>query len=133
MFIDEFTFTDKLEELKASGKVLSYKYLNKWEIEVEFNKDSDKRIKTYNTYVSVKDVNQKFKQFYKLAYDKKKIFKEGKKASQRVIKSAMENNGFNQVSKTYRDEYDNRSSERVYEDCIYVNDVIGFNDWQTMF
>ena len=47
----------------------------------------------------------------------------------------MENNGFNQVSKTYRDEYDNRSSERVYEDCIYVNNVaeIGFNDWQTMF
>ena len=135
MFIDEFTFTDKLEELKASGKVLSYKCLNKWEIEVEFNKDSDERIKIFNTYVSVKDVNQKFKQFYKLAYDKKKIFKEGKKASQRVIKSAMENNGFNQVSKTYRDEYDNRSSERVYEDCIYVNNVaeIGFNDWQTMF
>lgn len=133
MFIDEFTFTDKLEELKASGKVLSYKYLNKWQIEVEFNKDSDERIKIFNTYVSVKDVNQKFKQFYKLAYDKKKIFKEGKKASQRVIKSAMENNGFNQVSKTYIDEYGNRSSERVYEDCIYVNNVIGFNDWQTMF
>ena len=135
MFIDEFTFTDKLEELKASGKVLSYKCLNKWQIEVEFNKDSDERIKIFDTYVSVKDVNQKFKQFYKLAYDKKKIFKEGKKASQRVIKSAMENNGFNQVSKTYRDEYDNRSSERVYEDCIYVNNVaeIGFNDWQTMF
>ena len=36
-------------------------------------------------------------------------------------------------SKTYIDEYDNRSSERVYEDCIYVNNVIGFNDWQTMF
>lgn len=133
MFIDEFTFTDKLEELKASGKVLSYDHLNKWQIEVEFNKDSDKRIKIFDTYVSVKDVNQKFKQFYKLAYDKKKIFKEGKKASQRVIKSAMENNGFNQVSRTYIDEYNNRSSERVYEDCIYVNNVIGFNDWQTMF
>lgn len=133
MFIDEFTFTDKLEELKASGKVLSYEYLNKWQIEVEFNKDSDERIKIFNTYVSVKDVNQKFKQFYKLAYDKKKIFKEGKKASQRVIKSAMENNGFNQVTKSDSDEYGNRSSERVYEDCIYVNNVIGFNDWQTMF
>lgn len=136
MFIDEFTFTDKLDELKASGKVISYEYLNKWQIKIELavdSDDNDEKFKIVNTYVSVKKVNQKFKQFYKYAYDKKKIFKEGKKASQRVIKSAMENNGFSQVTKTDSDEYGNRSSERVYEDCIYVASAIGFDDWKTKF
>lgn len=133
MFIDEFTFIDKLDELKASGKVISYEYLNKWQIKVELNVDSDEKTVIINTYVSVKKVNQKFKQFYKYAYDKKKIFKEGKKASQRVIKSAMENNGFSQVTKTDVDEYGNRSSERVYEDCIDVTTAIGFGDWKNMF
>ena len=136
MFIDEFTFTDKLDSLKETGKVLSYEYLNKWQIKVELNidaSDSDDKVKIVDTYVSVKKVNQKFKQFYKYAYDKKKIFKEGKKASQRVIKSAMENNGFSQVTKTDSDEYGNRSSERVYEDCIDVSNAIGFSDWKTMF
>ena len=136
MFIDEYTFTDKLDELIESGKVLSYEYLNKWQIKVELNvdaADSDKKVKIVNTFVSVKKVNQKFKEFYKYAYDKKKIFKEGKKASQRVIKSAMENNGFNQVTKSDTDEYGNRSSERVYEDCIDVTNALGFGDWKTRF
>ena len=45
----------------------------------------------------------------------------------------MENNGFSQVTKTDVDEYGNRSSERVYEDCIDVTTAIGFGDWKNMF
>ena len=81
MFIDEYTFTDKLDELIASGKVVSYEYLNKWQIKVELNVDSNddnEKYKIVDTYVSVKKVNQKFKEFYKIAYERKKIFKEGK-------------------------------------------------------
>ena len=82
----------------------------------------------------VKKVNQKFKLFYKLAYEKKKIFKDGKKASTRVIKSAMENSGFYQTNRRFPNEMgDGYDNEKVYEDCIEIEDTIGLGDWKKMF
>lgn len=133
MFIDESTFTDKLDELIESGKVLSYKYISKWQIQLELIADSDNKIKIVDTYTPVKKVNQKFKEFYKLAYEKKKIFKESKKASTRVIKSAMENNGFYQTNRRYLNEDSEYDNEKVYEDCIEIEKAIGFGNWKNMF
>lgn len=135
MFIDEDTFCEKLDELKATGDILSYKIINKWQISIERNvdADSDEKYLIVDTYVPVKEVNKKFKNFYKLAFERKKIFKEGKKASTKVIKSAMGNAGFDQVTRTVVDEDGNRTSERVYEDCIFVNDALGFSNWERMF
>ena len=138
MFIDEFTLKDRLDELIDSNIVESYKEISKWQIQVKLK--SDECIKKYNsqyllinTYVPVKKVNQKFKLFYKYAYEKKKIFKESKKASTRVIKSAMENAGFYQTGRTYYDSETERTlNERVYEDCIDIETAIGFGDWKEL-
>lgn len=138
MFIDEFTLKDRLDELMAGNIVESYKEISKWQIQVKLK--SDEWIKKYNsqyllidTYVPVKKVNQKFKLFYKYAYEKKKIFKESKKASTRVIKSAMENAGFYQTGRTYYDSETERTlNERVYEDCIDIESAIGFGDWKEL-
>ena len=138
MFIDEFTLKDRLDELIAGDVVESYKEISKWQIQV--NLKSDEWIKKYkskyliiNTYVPVKKVNQKFKLFYKYAYEKKKIFKESKKASTRVIKSAMENAGFYQTGRTYYDSETERNlNERVYEDCIDIETALGFGDWKEL-
>lgn len=138
MFIDEFTLKDRLDELIDGNIVESYKEISKWQIQVKLK--SDECIKKYNsqyllinTYVPVKKVNQKFKLFYKYAYEKKKIFKESKKASTRVIKSAMENAGFYQTGRTYYDSETERTlNERVYEDCIDIETAIGFGDWKEL-
>lgn len=138
MFIDEFTLKDRLDELIAGDVVKEYKEISKWQIQVELKSDEwiDKYESKYliiNTYVPVKKVNQKFKLFYKYAYEKKKIFKESKKASTRVIKSAMENAGFYQTGRTYYDsETDRNLNERVYEDCIDIESAIGFGDWKKL-
>lgn len=138
MFIDEFTLKDRLDELITDNIVESYKEISKWQIQVKLK--SDEWIGKYNsqyllidTYVPVKKVNQKFKLFYKHAYEKKKIFKESKKASTRVIKSAMENAGFYQTGRTYYDSETERTlNERVYEDCIDIESAIGFGDWKEL-
>ena len=138
MFIDEFTLKDRLDELIDDNIVESYKEISKWQIQVKLK--SDECIEKYNsqyllidTYVPVKKVNQKFKLFYKYAYEKKKIFKESKKASTRVIKSAMENAGFYQTGRTYYDSETERTlNERVYEDCIDIESAIGFGDWKEL-
>ena len=139
MFIDELRFTERLDELIAGKVVESYENISKWQMQIKL-KDKE-WIKRYgssyliiNTYVPVKKVNQKFKLFYKLAYEKKKIFKDGKKASTRVIKSAMENAGFYQTNRRFRNDADDGyDNEKVYEDCIEIEDAIGFGDWQKLF
>lgn len=138
MFIDENTLFEKLDELKADDIIFSYKRLTKWQIKVEIK--NDEWIKKYgkyyliDTYTPVKKVNQKFKEFYKSAYDKKKIFKESKKASTRVIKTAMESAGFYQTNHRYMaDDSEHYENEKVYEDCIDINNALGFDDWKEMF
>lgn len=139
MFTDEFTFKERLDDLINGNIVESYKQLSKWQMQVKL-KDKDwidkygSSFLIINTYVSVKKVNQKFKQFYKLAYERKKIFKDGKKASTRVIKSAMENAGFYQTNRRFpNDAGDGYDNEKVYEDCIEIEDAIGLGDWKRMF
>lgn len=138
MFIDENTLFEKLDELKADDIIFNYKRLTKWQIKVEIK--NDEWIKKYgkyyliDTYTPVKKVNQKFKEFYKSAYDKKKIFKESKKASTRVIKTAMESAGFYQTNHRYMaDDSEHYENEKVYEDCIDINNALGFDDWKEMF
>lgn len=138
MFIDENTLFEKLDELKADNIIFNYKRLTKWQIKVEIK--NDEWIKKYgkyyliDTYTPVKKVNQKFKEFYKSAYDKKKIFKESKKASTRVIKTAMESAGFYQTNHRYMaDDSEHYENEKVYEDCIDINNALGFDDWKEMF
>lgn len=140
MFIDEFTLFERLDELKSGDAIADYKRLSKWQIQVEL-KDAD-LINEYgnggkfyiiNTYTPVKIVNQKFKEFYKIAYEKKKIFKESKKASTRVIKSAMENAGFYQTNRRYLNDFDSYDNEKVYEDCIEIEKAIRLGDWKKMF
>ena len=138
MFIDENTLFEKLDELKADDIIFNYKRLTKWQIKVEIK--NDEWIKKYgkyyliDTYTPVKKVNQKFKEFYKSAYDKKKIFKESKKASTRVIKTAMESAGFYQTNHRYMaDDGEHYENEKVYEDCIDINNALGFDDWKEMF
>lgn len=140
MFIDEFKLCQRLDELKSDDMIVGYTQLNKWKIQVEL-KDVDLiakygdggRYYIINTYTPVKKVNQKFKEFYKIAYDKKKIFKESKKASTRVIKSAMENAGFYQTNRRFMNDYETWDNEKVYEDCIELENAIGLGDWKNMF
>ena len=140
MFIDEFKLCERLDELKSGGMIKGYKQISKWQIQVEL---IDQQLKDeyadggtfyiINTYTPVKKVNQKFKEFYKIAYEKKKIFKESKKASTRVIKSAMENAGFYQTNRRYLNDFDSYDNEKVYEDCIEVERAIRLGDWKKMF
>ena len=140
MFIDEFKLCERLDELKSGGMIKEYKQISKWQIQVEL---IDQQLKDeyadggnfyiINTYTPVKKVNQKFKEFYKIAYEKKKIFKESKKASTRVIKSAMENAGFYQTNRRYLNDYESYENEKVYEDCIEIERAIRLGDWQNMF
>lgn len=137
MFIDEYTLKERLDELKDAGMIWNYKELSKWQIKVELKDDEliEKYGKYYliDTYTSVKIVNQKFKEFYKYCYDKKKIFKNTKKLSARVIKTAMGTLGFYQTNRRYMaDDSEHYENERVYEDCIDVNAALGFDDWKDM-
>ena len=140
MFIDEFKLCERLDELKSGGMIKEYKQISKWQIQVELIDETLKNeyadggnFYIIDTYTPVKKVNQKFKEFYKVAYDKKKIFKESKKASTRVIKSAMENAGFYQTNRRYLNDYDSYDNEKVYEDCIEVERAIRLGDWKKMF
>lgn len=136
MFVDERALFEKLDELKESGKVLFYESVSKWQIKVELYKDvntKETEIKVINTFVPVKIVNQKFKEFYEIAYERKKIFKENKKLSTRVIKSAMENAGFYQTNRRYKINETDYENEKVYDDCIDIDSAIGFDDWKTLF
>ena len=140
MFVDEFKLCERLDELKAGDMIVGYKQISKWQIQVELKDETLKdeyadggKFYVIDTYRPVKKVNQKFKEFYKVAYDKKKIFKESKKASTRVIKSAMENAGFYQTNRRYLNDYNSYDNEKVYEDCIEVERAIRLGDWQKMF
>ncbi len=136
MFVDEHGLFEKLDELIDSGKVVSYESVSKWQIKVELYKEintKETEIKVINTFVPVKIVNQKFKEFYEIAYERKKIFKENKKLSTRVIKSAMENAGFYQTNRRYKINETDYENEKVYDDCIDIDSAIGFDDWKTMF
>ena len=139
MFIDESKLCEHLDELKNENKIVGYKQISKWKIQVELKDEKLKSANngdTYcmvNTFTPVKKVNQKFKEFYKIAYDKKKIFKESKKASTRVIKSAMENAGFYQTNRRFMNDYETWDNEKVYEDCIELENAIGLGDWKNMF
>lgn len=136
MFVDEHGLFGKLDELIEDGKVVSYESVSKWQIKVELYKEvntKETEIKVINTFVPVKIVNQKFKEFYEIAYERKKIFKENKKLSTRVIKSAMENAGFYQTNRRYKINETDYENEKVYDDCIDIDSAIGFDDWKTMF
>ena len=140
MFIDEYKLIERLDELKSGDMIVGYKQISKWQIQVELKDETLKdeygdggKFYLIDTYTPVKKVNQKFKEFYKIAYEKKKIFKESKKASTRVIKSAMENAGFYQTNRRFLNEFDSYDNEKVYEDCIEVERAIRLGDWKKMF
>lgn len=137
MFIDEYTFTERLDELIESGDVVAYEKISGGIIKVERNvdADADDKIVLVETKILKDEVNKLFKEFHRLAFAKNRIFKEQLKPSIKDIKYAMSSNGFDDAPipiKYYdetADEY-RTTSKRYYKDCILVKDLIGFEDWQ---
>lgn len=137
MFIDEYTFTEKLDELIESGDVLSYEKISGGTIKIEKNvdADSDDKIVLVETKILKDEVNKLFKEFHRLAFTKNRIFKEQLKPSIKDIKYAMSSNGFDEspVTVKFYDESINdyrTTSKRYYKDCILVDKLIGFGDWK---
>lgn len=103
-----------------------------WELVIETQSGSQY---TTPNYLSVKDVNQEFKKFYKWGVKTGKIFQEQSRPSTTSIKKAMQNAGFNQTVKRetvkWTDEDgDTRTKHttiNVYEDCL-INP-----DWKAIY
>ena len=137
MFIDEYTFTEKLDELKESGEIVGYEKITGGVIKIEkdVDTDSDDKFELVETKILKDDVNKLFKEFHRLAFKKNRIFKEQLKPSIKDIKYAMSSNGFDESPVTVKfydesiDDY-KTTSKRYYKDCILVNDLIGFDDWK---
>ena len=103
-----------------------------WELVIETQ--SGNQYSTPN-YLTVKEVNQEFKKFYKWGVKTGKIFQEQSRPSTNSIKKAMQNAGFNQTVKRetikWTDEDgDTRTKHttiNVYEDCL-INP-----DWKAIY
>ena len=143
MFIDEYTFTERLDELIEYGEIVKYEKVTggliKIEKYVDSGKDSkfdnDTEIIVVNTAIAKDDVNKLFKKFHKLAFTKGRIFKEQMKPSIKDIKYAMSVNGYDESPKKlpiFNDdgEIERYTSKRYYKDCILVENLIGFDNWQ---
>lgn len=138
MFIDEYTFTERLDELKAANKIIDYEKKPGGIIKVEKNVDaeSDEKFVVVETKILKDEVNKLFKEFHRLAFKKNRIFKEQLKPSIKDIKYAMSSNGFDESPVTIKfydesiDDY-RTTSKRYYKDCILIDDLIGFDDWKT--
>lgn len=137
MFIDEYTFTRRLDELIESGEIVDYEKISGGNIKVEKNVDdnSDDKILLVETKILKEDVNKLFKEFHRLAFAKNRIFKEQLKPSIKDIKYAMSTNGFEDspIPIKYYDETADEykiTSKRYYKDCILVKNLIGFDDWK---
>lgn len=137
MFIDEYTFTRRLDELIESGEIVDYEKISGGNIKVEKNVDdnSDDKIVLVETKILKEDVNKLFKEFHRLAFAKNRIFKEQLKPSIKDIKYAMSSNGFDDspIPIKYYDETADEyktTSKRYYKDCILVKNLIGFDDWK---
>ena len=137
MFIDEYTFTAKLDELIESGEIVGYEKISGGIIKVEKNvdSDSDDKFELVETKILKDDVNKLFKEFHRLAFTKNRIFKEQLKPSIKDIKYAMSSNGFDEspvAVKFYDESIDDyrTTSKRYYKDCILVDNLIGFGDWK---
>lgn len=138
MFIDEYTFTERMDQLIESGEILSYENVKGGLIKVERNvdADADDKIVLVETKILKDDVNKLFKKFHRLAFKKGRIFKEQITPSTKAIKYAMSSNGYDEtpIPITTVDENTGESkttSKRFYKDCILKKDLIGFDDWET--
>ena len=137
MFIDEYTFVEKLDELIESGEIVGYEKISGGTLKIEKNvdADSDDKCELVETKILKDDVNKLFKEFHRLAFSKGRIFKEQLKPSVKDIKYAMSSNGFDEspVTVKFYDESINdykTTSKRYYKDCILVDNLIGFGDWK---
>lgn len=137
MFIDEYTFVEKLDELIESGEIVGYEKISGGTLKIEKNvdADSDDKFELVETKILKDDVNKLFKEFHRLAFSKGRIFKEQLKPSVKDIKYAMSSNGFDEspVTVKFYDESINdykTTSKRYYKDCILVDNLIGFGDWK---
>lgn len=137
MFIDEYTFTERLDELIESGDVVAYEKITGGTIKIERNvdADADDKIVLVETKILKDEVNKLFKEFHRLAFKKNRIFKEQLKPSTKDIKYAMSSNGYDESSvsgKYYDESIDDYkfTSKRYYKDCILVDNLIGFVDWK---
>ena len=137
MFIDEYTFVEKLDELIESGEIVGYEKISGGTLKIEKNvdADSDDKFELVETKILKDDVNKLFKEFHRLAFSKGRIFKEQLKPSVKDIKYAMSSNGFDESPVTVKfydesiDDY-KTTSKRYYKDCILVDNLIGFGDWK---
>ena len=94
-----------------------------WELIIETQDGSQ-----YSTpnYLTVKEVNQEFKRFYKWGVKTGKIFQEQSRPSTNSIKKAMQNAGFNQTVKRETIKWTDEDGDirtkhttiNVYEDCL---------------
>ena len=94
-----------------------------WELIIETQDGSQ-----YSTpnYLTVKEVNQEFKKFYKWGVKTGKIFQEQSRPSTNSIKKAMQNAGFNQTVKRETIKWTDEDGDirtkhttiNVYEDCL---------------
>lgn len=126
MFMDSEDYGEYLMENGREDKPLDTVdnvFEENWELIIET--ESGDQYTTPN-YLTVKEVNQEFKKFYKWGVKTGKIFQEQSRPSTNSIKKAMQNAGFNQTVKRetikWTDEDgDTRTKHttiNVYEDCL---------------
>ena len=137
MFVNEGTFTERLDKLKESGEIVGYEKITGGVIKVEKNidADDDKKFELVETKTAKDEVNKLFKEFHRLAFAENRIFKEQLKPSIKEIKYAMSSNGYDEtpVNVKYVDETTGEykiTSKRYYKDCILVENLIGFGNWK---
>ena len=125
MFLDVEDYSEYIRDPKHQTDIDEIENIidDNWEITIETSSGNSY---SRNTYLTVKEVNQEFKKFYKWGVKTGKIFQEQSRPSTHSIKKAMENAGFNQTIKRESQRWTDEDGEirtknttiNVYEDCI---------------